>query len=340
MRDNCVSIAKGIAIILMVWAHTEFSVSGCRWIAMFHMPLFFFFAGYCFNVKYIDSPKEFVKKRFLGLYVPYVKWGLIFLLLHNVFFKIGLYNTDFTYNGIPSILYDYKETSIRAIKIITVMSGHEQLLGGYWFFKTLLFASLMSFFLIKYIKKSYIVLLALIAITIIFSAFKLRVPYLGIEAKEFLASSFFVSGYIIKDRGGYNQVNLLISIISLFVVTIGSVCWSASMLDFNAWQVLPYFITALLGTTMIYYISTLINKSELLSKYFILIGENTLSVLTWHFLSFKIVNFVLIKVYLLPMTNLADFPVISTYSRAGWWLVYLIIGVLVPMMLSKVRYLR
>ena len=46
MKDNSVSIAKGIAIILMVLAHTRFSEYGNYWINMFHMPLFFFFAGY------------------------------------------------------------------------------------------------------------------------------------------------------------------------------------------------------------------------------------------------------------------------------------------------------
>lgn len=41
MKDNSVSIAKGIAIILMVLAHTRFSEYGNYWINMFHMPLFF-----------------------------------------------------------------------------------------------------------------------------------------------------------------------------------------------------------------------------------------------------------------------------------------------------------
>ena len=86
MKDNSVSIAKGIAIILMVLAHTRFSEYGNYWINMFHMPLFFFFAGYCFKDKYLEIPSDFVIKRFKGLYKPFVKWGLIFLVLHNLFF--------------------------------------------------------------------------------------------------------------------------------------------------------------------------------------------------------------------------------------------------------------
>ena len=46
MRDNSVSIAKAFAIMLMVLAHTWFMDIGNKWINMFHMPLFFFMAGY------------------------------------------------------------------------------------------------------------------------------------------------------------------------------------------------------------------------------------------------------------------------------------------------------
>ena len=73
MRDNSISIAKAIAILLMVLAHTYFTQYGNQWINMFHMPLFFFFAGYCFKDKYINLPKDFLNKRIYGLYKPFCK---------------------------------------------------------------------------------------------------------------------------------------------------------------------------------------------------------------------------------------------------------------------------
>lgn len=76
MRDNTVSIAKGFAIVLMVLAHTCFCDTGDKWINMFHMPLFFFFAGYCFKDKYLTDFRTFAIKRITGLYKPYVKWSL------------------------------------------------------------------------------------------------------------------------------------------------------------------------------------------------------------------------------------------------------------------------
>ena len=39
MRDKTVSMSKGIAIILMVLAHTDFCNYGEKFIYMFHMPI-------------------------------------------------------------------------------------------------------------------------------------------------------------------------------------------------------------------------------------------------------------------------------------------------------------
>ena len=152
MKDNSVSIAKGIAIILMVLAHTRFSEYGNYWINMFHMPLFFFFAGYCFKDKYLEIPSDFVIKRIKGLYKPFVKWSLIFLVLHNLFFYLNIYNGEFGFRGIVSHLYTWQETFKKAVFIVTKMSDTEQLLGGYWFLKSLFWGSLIAFFIIRNVK--------------------------------------------------------------------------------------------------------------------------------------------------------------------------------------------
>ena len=55
MKDSTVSISKALAIILMVLAHTRFSSLGNEVINLFHMPLFFFFSGYCFKDTYLKD---------------------------------------------------------------------------------------------------------------------------------------------------------------------------------------------------------------------------------------------------------------------------------------------
>lgn len=83
MRDEKITIAKAIAIILMVVAHAGIPHVGGAFISMFHMPLFFFVSGYCFKDKYLANPKRFAVNKVKGLYVPFVKWSLI------SFFRVG-----------------------------------------------------------------------------------------------------------------------------------------------------------------------------------------------------------------------------------------------------------
>lgn len=152
MRDDSISIAKAFAILLMVLAHTWFSEYGSRWINMFHMPLFFFFAGYCFKEKYLECPMLFVRKRIKGLYWPFVKWSIIFLLLHNFFFALNIYNGQYGFHGNVSSLYDNDDFALKTFHILTRMTDNEQLLGGYWFLRSLFVGSIIGFIVIKYIK--------------------------------------------------------------------------------------------------------------------------------------------------------------------------------------------
>lgn len=78
MRDNSVSIAKAFAILLMVAGHANFSHIGNEIICLFHMPIFFFFSGYCLKSKYLSDFNLFAKKRIQRIWMPYIKWGGIF----------------------------------------------------------------------------------------------------------------------------------------------------------------------------------------------------------------------------------------------------------------------
>lgn len=79
MRDDKVTIAKGIGILLMVAAHAGIPDVFFRYIYMFHMPFFFFMSGYCFKEKYLSSPIVFINKRIRGLYIPFKNLTLTYI---------------------------------------------------------------------------------------------------------------------------------------------------------------------------------------------------------------------------------------------------------------------
>ena len=148
MRDKSISMTKGVAIILMVLVHARFSHYGDTFINMFHMPLFFFMSGYCFKESYLDSFRIFLWRRIKGAYWPFVKWGLLFLLLHNVFFYLNVYNGEYGFRGHVSHLYTIENYLDHAKNIVVSMSGSEQLLGGYWFLHSYFVAAIFSFVII------------------------------------------------------------------------------------------------------------------------------------------------------------------------------------------------
>lgn len=340
MRDNSISIAKAIAIMLMVLAHTQFSDYGNKVINMFHMPLFFFFSGYCMKEKYLNAAVEFIKKRISGLYKPFVKWSVIFLIVHNLFYWLNIYNDEYGFRGHVSHLYTWQEFGCRFIRIITSMSYEEQLLGGYWFLKSLFVCSILGLVIIKYNKNPITECVFLLFITIVLHVFNLHVPYLGIGARETFATIFFCIGYSYKKYNINFHEHIYILPLGFSAVIIGELYWQGSLLNFKWYNVLPYTISAVLGILAVYHISKFILKIPRIQNIFIYIGENTLTVLTWHFLCFKLVSILIIFLYKLPMERLAEFPSITEYSQKGWFVLYFFVGLFVPLIMANNKYLK
>lgn len=333
MRDNGVTISKGIAIILMVFGH-----AGCpelinSYLCMIRMPLFFFMSGYCFKEKYLVEAYSYLKRRVTGVYWPYVKWSLVFLVLHNVFFYLNIYSDEYGFNGMVSTLYSVSDFLNRAVSIITKMEEHEQLLGGYWFLKTLFVGSIIFYFIRRYIKSIRLGMLILLLLILLLSFTGWRIPYFSIGAREVLGAFFLMTGHAYKSYNIQWHNNKAFVLAAIIIVGIGSFCWPTSMLKFTYINVVPYIITAVIGTLVIFHIGVwLMGKKEMMiSRFLIYTGNYTFNVLTWHFLSLKIVSLLLILMYGLPIKQLAEFPVIESYAHNGWWILHFIVGVSVPL---------
>jgi hypothetical protein len=156
-RNQTISICKGIAIILMVIGHADCPGLLGRFLYEFHMPLFFITAGYFFNLKYLDDEKTFVVKRLKGLYLPFLKWSILFTLLHNVFFKLNIINDQFgngTKGGVAH-LYSWHDIQRNILYSVTQMGGYDVFLNGaFWFFRALLISSIAYLVLFKLLRKN------------------------------------------------------------------------------------------------------------------------------------------------------------------------------------------
>lgn len=321
-----VSYTKAIGIILVVLAHAMNSESIVfKTIYAFHMPLFFIMSGYCFKTKYLNDFKTFFKRRITGIYLPFVLFSLPFLLLHNLFVGCNIYSEA---QGI----YDWKEILWVISRITTRMSHNEQLLCVFWFLKELFWGSLIFYGMLKLTKnKKLLTALILVILTFCTRFYNFRVPYFTITFVSFYASAFISLGYILKEYESklskWWTVLLSVSAIAFEVYM-----WGTSTMNVTMVSLIPYLLSGCAGTFLILklseWLSNLFGNRLRLLEY---IGNHSLSIMALHFLSFKIVSLLIIWLYQLPVTSLAEFPVIEDYNWSLWVFVYTIIGVVLPL---------
>lgn len=320
-KRNCaLDIAKAICIILMVIGH-----SGCpdylrRFIYMFHMPCFFFISGCLLNDKYLTDLKTGLWRKIKGSYYPFVKWSVIFLLLHNVFAYLHIYDTS----------YSLKEISIKFVRILT-MTGSEQLLGGFWFLISLCWASIATILFFHFTRKSSkstfgnklkgVILLLLMAS--LWNHLPVRLPAQFGE-QTLLATAFYMSGHIYH-KTDKKSTYLHIIGSALFIVPAIAAIYTSLGMDCKGSIVWLYYVIAICGTVATIQLSKWLSQTKIASR-LIYIGDKTLYILTFHTLSFKLVSYVYIKYSHLPLDSLAQFPVLKT-TNSWMWIAYTLVGI-------------
>lgn len=346
-QNDTIAIAKGIGIMLVVLGHcskTYGSMFIFYFVNMFHMPLFFFVSGYFFNMRYVEDKIGFVYKRFKGLYWPFVKFELIFLALHNSFYTLEIYSDKYGFEGHTSVLYGWKEITDIAINIVSFKSG-EQLLGAYWFLPVLFFAALLSLFsmwLLSRVTNFNNRQNALILISLFIIAAMLRTNFevhtWRLDTKTLLASSIYLSGYLVNDYKFNCKYNKLLIISLCFtVVVLSCIFHPTGMLKIEkAWEIPYYFAECSCGIFGTIFFSRYIGKT-CIKNLFLFIGQNTLTILTWHFLCFKIVNLIKIQYYGLDSDKLACFPIIFEHNDVSWMALYCITGIFIPLIIPYLK---
>lgn len=303
------------------------------------MPLFFFVSGYLFKDKYLGNKFLFLKRKLKGLYWPFIKWELIFLACHSLFVYGHFYETD----------YSWQKYTEQAIRILT-LSGGEQLLGGYWYLIQALYSSLIALLVIYGLSKlssrlttqrivllnkltigggKFLLLLSIIVLLMLaylYSLTRWDIPKL--ETKTFLATAFFLSGYLYsKEKHLFSYGKGILCLLPLMgCALIIDRTWS---IDIQGGWIFPYYLLAMIGIIGTFHIAFAMRGQ--LANLLDFVGRHTLQILTFHFLAFKLVSIFKIYVYGYNWDMLFRFPVIAEKNDFFWW-VYVLAGVGLPLM--------
>lgn len=231
-RLNWLDIAKGIAILLMILGHTSIPSIMSNFIWAFHMPLFFIASGWTTNWEKTDF-RGFAKRKIRTLLVPFLVYSLVVLMI-QISQEWNNFN-DWIYNGWISL--------------------------ALWFIPVLFIGSLFAK-LIYSMKNKHLVLVCgfmFAVISGVLSFYKIQLPWTLSSVP--LATFLIIVGTELKRFNSIIADSKLWHILLLFLVTAGiSYFWRLDLCFNSILPFLPLIIGAIVGTLMIFMVSSRIEK--------------------------------------------------------------------------------
>ena len=135
MNNDAFPIVKAISMACIVAALSGIDPHYANLLAAAALPTFFISAGYFFHPLPDANGKGFMTRRIGRIYLPFVRWSLIFLVLHNLLVLCAIVKGGY---------YGWHEFCQRGWDIVTCMSGFDEtLVPTYWFFRTFFLSGLM-----------------------------------------------------------------------------------------------------------------------------------------------------------------------------------------------------
>ena len=326
-KNNYISIAKALGIILMVVGHSGGPTIINNFIYLFHMPLFLVCSGYFFK-EITDSSTllQFYKKRIKGLYFPYFKWSIMFLLLHNIFRYLNI---------TQSKIYQIEDYLNQFAKLVA-MTDYELLIRPFWFIKELFFASIfvatISFVCNRLFAKYNTEILLIIALISSFlTKYISPIPIIGDSSVLCLSIAYYYSGIILNKYKKHIHISFVTLLLTFTIVFIGSIFYEG-IIDTRFTKtsnLLLYYVLSISGIIFIICLATKLDQHKGVSCFYY-IGNHTMPILALNLLALKIGNLIKIWYDNLPIDCLASYTVIYE-NNTFFWILYSIIGVLIPL---------
>lgn len=351
MRETKFSILKAIAIICVVLSHAGISGWLFNFVFIFHVPIFFICAGYFFNTKYLTDERTYIVHRFKGLYLPFVRWSLFFLLIHNVLFPLGILSETYgNAGGGVTHPYTWQQFSQHAWSIVSNMSGYDQFLcGAFWFFRALLLASIGFLLMFKLLNRSAQLrdykhtAWGVLFITLLLITWK-TTTHLNLTGvaqggyRELMGMAFMTAGFLLKQYEVCDKLNWKTALTSGTILLLASCFFPSSMVwNPNFTQFISLPLPAIAAFVMFTYISAWIDcHPGLIKRTFAYIGEHTLYIFAFHLVAFKVVSALKVWFYDLPWEAVGGHPVVITPANNWIWVIlYLAAGVILPLLWLK-----
>lgn len=315
-RIEYLDVAKGIGIILVVWAHAGGPFHDP--INLFHMPFFFLVSGLLYNSK--GTFWQFTLKKIKTLYIPFVFWNTIFLILTQF--------NDFSLKRFVRWM----------VKIVLTLDKEYHYLGAIWFLGALFTESvlykLLDTILQKVKYRHYIIVVLYIFRTI----YAFHVTLSGKLSRTMILGLFFAVGVLIKEWSGRISFRLpvFIKLLAFVVFLLIAQFTDFKMGDNRYSNPLLFMLGAFIGCYLLLEFSKWLTASDRqigirIKGILECCSLHSIDIVIWQFVFFRVAIIIQLLVYHEPVSKFLEYG--KMYNVKGaWWLLYLVIGVVCPML--------
>ncbi len=279
-RIDWIDFLKGFLILTVMLGHTE----GCPkilkvYIYSFHMPLFFFLAGYTMSIKNYTL-NEFVIKKVKSLIIPGISLGTISLIYEIIFLKIN-------------------RISIKSAILGLLFQMRGQGMAIAWFLVCLFVCQVMLYIIIIKFKNQFKIIFGVSILSYIYTRIgKMYLPTVVLPYSldiVGIAMLFVYYGYYCKDKDINIKNNRLLYMIGFFGISLLTCFLNYYLFGFNVdiysdsfGSYLLFNISALSGINAFVMLFKKIRKARIL-KY---IGYNSLIYYVLHTIYFETLDII------------------------------------------------
>lgn len=272
-REKYIDIAKGIAMILVVFGHCKYTNNYLLvWLYSFHMPLFFILSGMTFSIKNKPNFKIFIKNKIFKLVIPY------FLLLVVLWLLTA---------GISIVFDGYDYAYLKSFIGIIISNRATSYYLAMWFVLVTFEAEILFYFilrLIQYLSKALknwmYIMVSIISLTIGIIILRYTKGLMFcLDLLPFGLGFITIGNYIKENKEVFLKVFKAKFFIIVFLVfnllftfLNYNVAGKIDLYESNIGNPIYFIMHSLFGSLFIINISFLIRKNAILEY----IGKNTL----------------------------------------------------------------
>ena len=353
MRTPSFTILKAIAIILVVIAHSAAPAYLSNFAYMVGVPAFFVLSGYFFKLDNLDNTSDFVIRRTKTLYLPFIKWGVFFLILHNLFFEVGFLSESYgNAQGGVTHPYNWTQAAQHLWSMVFNMSGYDPFMAGaFWFFRALFLANIAFIFLFKTtrqlgkFKTSTLQVVSVIVLAFLLALWQasMGLHITGVAQggyRELMGIVLLGIGFLLRradetpDSSIWHNPIIMLAASSV-VLMILTFVYPISMAA-KPGSVLSVPILTIAGTAAFIWLRGLsefiLQLPEKYTQWLQFTGENSLYIFVFHLLAFKVASMIKVGVYQLDWAMVGGHPVVQHELGDGFWLLYIFVGVVLPIL--------